>query len=70
VELMAKIKDYFQAGTQCVWLIYPLERTVHVYDGPKVVRILTEEDELDGGAALPGFRLSVATLFQAPTRPQ
>jgi Uma2 family endonuclease len=68
VELMAKIKDYFQAGIQCLWLIFPHERTAYVYDGPKSVRILTEEDELDGGTALPGFRLSVAALFQEATQ--
>jgi hypothetical protein len=30
---------------------------------------LERSDELDGGDVLPGFRLPIATLFEAVTRP-
>lgn len=66
--LMTKLREYFDVGVRQVWVVVPSEvpseRQVHVFDSLTQVRILTERDELDGGALLPGFRLPVATLFQ------
>ena len=62
-DLMAKIADYFQAGTRLVWLVYPRLQLVYAYESLTQARILSASDELDGGAVLPGFRLSVAALF-------
>jgi Uma2 family endonuclease len=62
-ELMQKIAEYFQAGVRLIWVVYPPERLVYVYEALTQVRILTLADELDGGAVLPGFRLPVAKLF-------
>jgi Uma2 family endonuclease len=70
-EMLEKMADYFQAGVQLVWLIYPRRQQVYVYESPTQVRILAQADELDGGAVLPGFRLPLASLFgvglQQPT---
>jgi Uma2 family endonuclease len=63
-ELEEKIRHYLEAGVQSVWVVYPIDRTVHVWEGPTTVRVLTETDELNGGDVLPGFRLLVAALFQ------
>jgi Uma2 family endonuclease len=72
--VIAKIREYFQVGVRQVWVIVPTEKQVYVYTSPTEVRILSSSDELDGGALLPGFRLSVATLFKtemsATTPPQ
>jgi Uma2 family endonuclease len=62
-DLQEKIDEYFQAGVSVVWVVYPLRSHVHVYQAPTQVRILAVTDELDGGAVLAGFRLSVAELF-------
>ena len=62
-ELMAKIQEYFQAGVELVWVVYPQQRTVHVYQSLTSVHVRTATDELDGGTVLPGFRLTVASLF-------
>jgi Uma2 family endonuclease len=63
--LMEKIGEYFQAGVQLVWVIYPPQRLAFVFESLTRVRGLTDADELDGGLVLPGFRLPLAKLFPA-----
>jgi Uma2 family endonuclease len=65
-DVIDKIQDYFAAGVQLVWVLYPRQRQVYVYESPTQIRILTAQDELDGGAVLPGFKLGVGTLFAPP----
>jgi Uma2 family endonuclease len=62
-EVIDKLHEYFQAGVQQVWLVYPRRSEIYVYEAPTRVRILGRGDELDGEALLPGFRLPLATLF-------
>jgi Uma2 family endonuclease len=62
-EIIQKLTEYFQAGVRLVWIIYPQQRLVYVYDSPTRVRGLAQTDELDGGDVLPGFRLPLANLF-------
>ena len=59
-----KLVDYFRAGVEQVWVIYPVSRQVYVYTTLTTVRILTEPAELDGGDVVPGFRLSLTELFE------
>ena len=59
-----KVREYFRYGVKQVWLIQPETCEVSIYTAPKRVQILDEEDTLDGGDVLPGFRLAVADLFK------
>ncbi len=63
-EVITKVREYFQAGVIRVWVIYPFERQVYIYESPRKNIILGEGDDLDGGDLLPGFRLSLAELFE------
>jgi Uma2 family endonuclease len=63
-EVQDKRLEYFQAGVTQVWVIYPRQREVYVYTSPTTVKILTAEQELDGGDLLPGFRLPLSSLFE------
>jgi Uma2 family endonuclease len=63
-EVIRKIREYFQAGVLRVWVVYPSVRQVHVYQSLNQVIILSQGDDLDGGDLLPGFRLSLAELFE------
>ena len=63
-EILVKIREYFQAGCLRVWVVYPVEKQVYVYQSPTQVRILTLKDELEGEDFLPGFRLPLADLFE------
>jgi Uma2 family endonuclease len=62
-DIIERIREYFTSGTKLVWVVYPTERLVYVYESPRQVRILGDADELDGGAVLPGFRIPLASLF-------
>jgi Uma2 family endonuclease len=63
-EIIVKVNDYFRSGSQLVWVIYPVMRQVYVYRFATEVRILAEQDELDGGEVIAGFRLPLRTLFE------
>jgi Uma2 family endonuclease len=69
-ELDEKLRDYFDAGVRLVWVLNPTLRRVSVYESFTRVRILQENDELDGGPVLPGFRLRIADLFAVLVIPQ
>ena len=66
---MEKLDEYFRSGVGLVWIIYPGQSRVYVYDSPTSVRILQRDDELDGGAVLPGFRLGLSAIFEDEAEP-
>ena len=62
-NLLGKVKEYFQAGVRLVWVVYPVQRCIHVYEAWTRIRVVTESDILDGGEVLPGFRQTLDRLF-------
>lgn len=64
-ELLEKIDEYFRAGVRIVWVVYPLRRTIHVYESMERIRGMSENAELEGGDVLPGFRLPLSELFES-----
>lgn len=62
-EVEEKVGLYLAAGVPLVLVVGPRRRTVRVRTADGGDRLLTEADELDGGAVLPGFRVPVARLF-------
>jgi len=65
-EMDRKLHDYFTAGVRLVWYVYPDSREVHVYTSPEQVTTLAEQQTLEGGEVLPGFRLELRTFFAEP----
>jgi Uma2 family endonuclease len=61
--LLGKVAEYFRAGVRLVWVVYPLTRCIHVYEGWNRIRVVTEADILDGGDVLPGVRFPLDGLF-------
>ncbi len=59
-----KVRDYFAAGVQQVWLVSQLQQQVFVYDSPTQIRVFTAAEDLTSEQLLPGFRCRVAELFQ------
>ncbi|MBV8858071.1 MAG: Uma2 family endonuclease [Acidobacteria bacterium] len=62
-EVHEKVIDWLDADTRAVWIVNPRKRLVSVYRSVKDVTILSEEDELDGGDVVPGFRCKVSEIF-------
>ena len=62
--LTKKALEYLRAGAKLVWIVDPGPQHVMVFTPPDHVKVLTIEDALDGEGLLPGFRCSVAELFE------
>lgn len=61
--VLAKVLDYLEAGAKAVWLVYPELKAVEVYGRGGEGRLLRAHEVLEGGEALPGFRLPLEALF-------
>lgn len=62
-EMDRKLREYFEAGVRLVWYVDPKKRTARVYTAPNRSTLLREDDHLDGGDVLPGFRLRLRDWF-------
>jgi Uma2 family endonuclease len=69
-EIDDKLTEYFAAGVRMVWVLFPGSGRLYVYRSPEQVTGLDRSDELEGGDVLPGFRLPIAALFEAVTKPK
>ena len=62
-DVKDKLEEYFKAGVRLVWLVYPKQKVVDVYESLTTVKVLRREDELLGGEVIPGFRMPLVSLF-------
>jgi len=62
-EVEEKVEQWLAAGARAVWVLNPKRRGVSVYRSMTDVTHLSEEDELDGGEVVPGFRCKVSEIF-------
>lgn len=60
---ITKLHDYFDAGVQVVWWVYPVFKEVYVYTSPKIVTICTDNDILSATPVLPELQITVNGLF-------
>ncbi len=58
-----KVREYFDAGTRLVWVVYPAARSVTVHRSSGDSRTLGEGDNLDGEPVFWDFRVPVSDLF-------
>jgi Uma2 family endonuclease len=63
-EINDKVMEYLRHGVALVWIVDPRLQQVTVYAPDRGPRVVTIEDQLDGGEVLPEFRLSVAEIFE------
>jgi Uma2 family endonuclease len=62
-EVEEKVHDWLNAGVRLVWVVHPSTRSVTVYRSRDDIRIVAEDEELNGGDVLPGFACRVGDLF-------
>jgi Uma2 family endonuclease len=67
-EMARKLAEYFQAGTRLVWYIDPRKRTTDVYTAIDRCVTVGENDELDGGDVLPGFKIRLCDVIERANR--
>lgn len=62
-EVQRKVEEYLTGGVSLVWIVDPANQRVTVYRSLQDVKVLTPDQELDGGQIIPGFRIKVAEIF-------
>ena len=64
-DVSKKLREYFRIGVRRVWRIQPETREIFRFSSPKQIEVIDGDDEfLDGGDILPGFRIPLASLFR------
>jgi Uma2 family endonuclease len=63
-EINDKVMEYLRHGVALVWIADPRLQQVTVYTSDRGPRVVTIEDQLDGGSVLPEFRMAVAEIFE------
>ena len=58
-----KLQEYFEAGVQVVWYVYPSLRQVEVYHSPKEVTICTDDDACSAAPAVSDLSLTPRQMF-------
>jgi len=62
-NVMDKVAEYFEAGVEQVWVIFPSQELVYIYASTTRVDILTRSETLHGDPILPRFQLPLTELF-------
>jgi Uma2 family endonuclease len=65
-EVADKVAEWLEYGARLVFVVNPRRRDVAVHRPGQPVRILTEDDTLDGEDVVPGWALPVRALFEQP----
>lgn len=68
-DMIQKVREYFGAGAEQVWHLFPEQKMVRVFLSPTVSAEYHENDEITGGTILPTFRCQVAELFRMRPKP-
>jgi len=62
-EIDEKVGAWLAAGMRMVIVVNPRQHCATVYRSLHEITILTEDDTLDGGEVVPGWRMPVRELF-------
>lgn len=62
-DVHLRLRQFFAAGTQAAWVVFPEEKTLEIWTANGTVQTLGEGDTLTAPELLPGFELRIAELF-------
>ncbi len=62
-EVVGKVREYFAAGSQRVWVIAVSEQRIYVYHSPDDIRVIAVNDDLRNEDLLPGLSIALGELF-------
>jgi len=62
-EVEEKVLEWLEAGTRMVIVVNPRKRAVTLYRSLSDIVVLTNDDTLDGGDVIPGWKLALQDLF-------
>ena len=62
-DLLHKVSEFLEAGTQLVWVVDPARETVVVHDQSGTPRVLRSPVRLECAELLPGLSLDIGAIF-------
>jgi Uma2 family endonuclease len=65
-EVNEKRIEWLEAGAKLVWVIHPVQQTIHAYRADGSVVLFRRTDPLTADPVLPDFRVPLADLFRLP----
>jgi len=65
---LKRVRDYLDAGTEDVWVVYPEQKEVHQYQGrlPTVANLYQNDDRIAAENLFPGLEIITASFFVLP----
>ena len=63
-HLEAKIELYFAHGSRSVWVVYPQQRVVRIFDVNGGAKRFEREQPLTDPDILPGFNIPTSAIFE------
>jgi len=69
-DLEDKLMDYWKAGVQVVWLVYPRQEVVYVHSRGKETARCQAGDICSAEPVLPDFSLPANDIFKKPPMPE
>ena len=66
-DLEIKLAEYFRAGVELAWVVYPLARKIRAEQPDGTAHVYYDDDTITAAPVLPGFSAKVSDLFP-PTR--
>jgi Uma2 family endonuclease len=66
-DVNGKRIEWQEAGVRLVWVIHPMQQTIHAYHSDGTVKHFRNSDTLTAEPVLPDFRIPAAELFRLPT---
>ena len=63
-DVLEKVLEYLGAGTQMVWVVEPIFKTVTVYRSSNNIKVFTQNDTITGEEVIEGFQCVVAEIFE------
>jgi Uma2 family endonuclease len=67
-DTLKRVIDFLDAGTEQVWLVYPVNKQIHIYrHGVSHIQVYTEGDVMNAGDLFPGLTIALADVFALPT---
>lgn len=58
-DVLEKVTEYLDAGVRLVWVVDPRSHTATTYRSRDEIRIISNDDVLEGGDVLPGFAVEL-----------
>jgi Uma2 family endonuclease len=62
-DVLEKIQDYFDGGTQLVWYIVPKRQRIYAYTSPVDIRVFTGNDPVTAAPVIPELAFNLPDLF-------